>query len=180
MRIPRDNTAALIIDVQERLFPHMQDHDILVSNLEILIRGMQIMKIPLTVTQQYSKGLGKTIDPLEKLFVPFTHVEKTAFSCCDEPGVIDGLERTGKDFIVLAGIESHVCVLQTALDLLEKGFKPVVIEDCVSSRKKDDKTNAIHRMRQDGVIITSNESILFELCRYSGTPEFKEISSLVK
>jgi len=180
MRIPRDNTAALIIDVQERLFPHMQDHDILVSNMGILIRGMQIMKIPLIVTQQYSKGLGKTIDAVEKLFVPFTHVEKTAFSCCDEPGVIDVLESTRKDFIILAGIESHVCVLQTALDLLERGFKPVLIEDCVSSRKRDDKTTAIQRMGKEGVIITSYESILFELCRFSGTPEFKEISSLVK
>jgi len=180
MRIPRDKTAALIIDVQERLFPHIQDHDVLVSNMGILIRGLQIMEIPLMVTQQYSKGLGKTIDPVEKLFMPFKPIEKTAFSCCDEPGIMAAMERTGKDFIILAGIESHVCVLQTTLDLLERGFKPVVIEDCISSRKADDKDTAIHRMRQEGAIITSYESILFELCRFSGSPEFKQISSLVK
>jgi nicotinamidase-related amidase len=180
MRIPRDNTAALVIDIQERLFPHIHDHLALAGNTEILIRGLQVLGIPLIVTQQYSKGLGNTIPEIRDLFESFSHLEKTAFSCCDEPGIISGLERTGKDFIIISGIESHVCVLQTVLDLLERGYKPVVIEDCVSSRKISDKKTSIRRMEKEGATICSYESVLFELCRFSGTAEFKEISSLVK
>jgi len=180
MRILKDNTAALIIDIQERLFPHINDHDVLAADTKILIKGLQVLGIPLIVTQQYSKGLGKTIESIENLFEPFSHIEKTAFSCCDEPLVVKEFEMMDKDFILLAGIESHVCVLQTALDLLERGLKPVVIEDCVSSRKLSDKITAIHRLEKEGAIITSYESVLFELCRFSGTTEFKEISLLVK
>jgi nicotinamidase-related amidase len=90
------------------------------------------------------------------------------------------LKALGKKFIIITGIESHVCVLQTTLDLLEQGFVPVVVEDCVSSRRKNDKKHAIHRMRQEGAIISTYESVLFELLRYSGTEEFKAISKLVK
>ncbi len=180
MRIQRDNTAALIIDIQERLIPHIQDHDLIASNTGILIRGLKVMNIPMMVTQQYSKGLGKTIEPIEELFDSFSYIEKTAFSCCDEPAVIKGLEEMGKEFIILAGIETHVCVMQTSLDLLERGYTPVVVEDCVSSRSISDKTTAIRRMGKEGAIITSYESLLLEICRFSGTPEFKEISSLIK
>lgn len=180
MRIPRDNTAALIIDIQERLFTHICDHEAIAANTGILIRGLQVMNIPVLVTQQYTRGLGKTVAAIEDLFDSFSYIEKTAFSCCDEPNVTERLERAGKEFILLAGIESHVCVLQTTLDLLEKGFTPVVIEDCVSSRKISDKTTAIRRMAKEGAIIASYESVLLELCRISGTAEFREISALIK
>jgi nicotinamidase-related amidase len=180
MRIPRDNTTALIIDIQERLFPHIHENERLSSNTSVLIRGLKELKIPVLVTQQYSRGLGPTIPGIEELFDPFSYIEKTAFSCCDEPEVIMKLEGTAKNFILLAGIETHVCVLQTAIDLLERGYKPVVIEDCVSSRKQTDKKTAIRRMEKEGAIVTSYESVLFELCRYSGTAEFKAISALVK
>jgi nicotinamidase-related amidase len=180
MRIQRDKATAVIIDLQEKLFPHILDHDHLAARTEILIRGLQVLKVPIILTQQYTKGLGKTILSIENLFDPFNHVEKTAFSCCDDPGFLMNLERTANDFIILAGIETHVCVLQTVLDLIERGFKPAVVEDCVSSREGSDKIMAINRMRQEGAIITSSESILFELCRYSGTDEFRKISSLIK
>ena len=180
MRIPRDNTTALIIDIQERLFPHMHDSEKVTANTEILIRGLQALSVPVYVTQQYSKGLGPTISSLERLFEPFSHIEKTAFSCCDEPEVIKIIEGGGQKFIILAGIESHVCILQTAIDLLERNYVPVVIGDCTSSRSPDDKKVALHRMRKEGAIISTCESILFELCRYSGTEEFKTISKLVK
>jgi len=180
MRILRDNTSALIIDIQERLFSHIYDNETLVSNTEILIKGLQVLNIPVMVTQQYSKGLGNAIPAVMDLFSPFKHIEKTAFSCCDEPEFVLELEHTGKEFVIIAGIESHVCVLQTVLDLIERGHKPVVIEDCVSSRKEADKATAINRMGNEGALITSFESLLFELCRYSDAAEFKHISSLVK
>ena len=139
MRILRENATALIIDIQERLFPHIHEHDTIAANTEILIRGLQVLGIPVKVTQQYSKGLGPTIALLEKLFESFTHIEKTAFSCCDEPELINALESTGRKFIIIAGIESHVCVLQTVIDLIDRDYIPVVIEDCISSRRLTDK-----------------------------------------
>jgi nicotinamidase-related amidase len=180
MRIPRDNSTALIIDIQERLVPHMYENEKVSNNTGILIRGLQVLSVPVCVTQQYSKGLGPTISSIEGLFEPFSHIEKTAFSCCDEPEVIKMIESGRQKFIILAGIESHVCILQTAIDLLERNFVPVVIGDCISSRNPDDKKVAVHRMRSEGAIISTYESILFELCRYSGTEEFKSISKLVK
>jgi nicotinamidase-related amidase len=180
MRITREHTAALIIDIQEKLFPHIHDHDALAERTGILIRGLRVLKVPIHVTQQYSRGLGETIAPVGELFDPISPIEKTAFSCCDEPRVIMMLEAGGRQNIILAGIESHVCVQQTVIDLLERGYQPVVIEDCVSSRKLHDKETSIKRMRKEGAIISTCESVLFELCRYSGTDEFRAISALVK
>jgi len=180
MRIPRDNSTALIIDIQERLLPHIHENEKVSTNTPILIKGLQALSVPVYVTQQYSKGLGATISSIESLFDPFRHIEKTAFSCCDEPEVIKIIEGGGQKFIILAGIESHVCILQTTIDLLERNYVPIVIVDCISSRNPDDKKIAIHRMRKEGAIISTCESMLFELCRYSGTEEFKSISKLIK
>ena len=180
MRILRENTAGLVIDIQERLFPLIYENEILAKNASVLIQGLQSLSIPVIVTQQYTKGLGGTIEPVRRLFGEPGHIEKVAFSCCDEPSFMEPLKASGRKFIIITGIEAHVCVLQTTIDLLEQGFTPVVIEDCVSSRKKNDKKQAIFRMRKEGAIISTYESILFELLRYSGTDDFKAISKLVK
>ena len=180
MRILREETAAVIIDIQERLYPHIYEHQALSDRTAILIQGLKVLNIETLVTQQYTKGLGETVASVRALFEPFHHIEKTAFSCCDDPGFSEVLKKLDKKNIILAGIETHVCVLQTALDLIEQGFMPVIIEDCVSSRNPADKNTAVLRLRSEGAIISSSESILFELCRYSGTDEFKAISKLVK
>jgi nicotinamidase-related amidase len=180
MRTQSENAAAIIIDIQERLFPHIHEHDTIAANTVVLIKGLKVLGIPVHVTQQYSKGLGRTIPAIEGLFTSFRHIEKTAFSCCDEPEMIKALEADQRQFIIIAGIESHVCVLQTVIDLIEKGFMPVVIEDCVSSRKPKDKNTAMKRIHFEGAIVSTCESVLFELCRFSGTEEFKAISKLVK
>jgi len=180
MRISREKTISLIIDIQERLFPHIDNHEAIAANTGILIRGLQVLGVPVLVTQQYSRGLGQTIASIKSLFNSFTYIEKTAFSCCDEPEVIKELQKDERKLVIIAGIESHVCVLQTVIDLINLDFQPVVIEDCISSRKLSDKETSVDRMRNEGAIITTFESILFELCRFSGTGEFREISSLVK
>ncbi|MCU4166355.1 hydrolase [Carboxylicivirga caseinilyticus] len=180
MRVLKDNAVAMIVDIQERLFPHIYEHEQLAKNVEILIQGLQALEVPVVVSEQYKKGLGETIEPIEKLIATDPHIEKMAFSCCDEPKLMEKTELTGKRFVILAGMETHICVLQTAIDLLERGYHPVVVEDCVSSRTLANKQNAIERMRQEGVIITSYESLLFELCRYAGSDVFKTISKLVK
>jgi nicotinamidase-related amidase len=180
VRIIKEESAGLVIDIQERLFPFISDHDEMAKNAGILIRGLQSMAIPVLITQQYTKGLGPTIEPVRELFGGQEYLEKTAFSCCDDITFMDRLQELGRKYVIITGIEAHVCVLQTTIDLLEKGFIPVVAEDCVSSRRKNDKDQAIMRMRREGAIISTYESILFELLRYSGTEEFKAISRLVK
>ena len=180
MRILKEQTAGLIIDIQERLFHHIYDNEDLSTNTQILIKGLNVFNIPIIVTQQYTKGLGATIQPIDYTLQSKAHIEKTSFSCYDEPTFITELNNLNKKFVVIAGIETHVCVLQTSIDLLEKNYIPVIVEDCVSSRTLQNKKIAINRLQKEGAIITSYESVLFELCRYSGTPEFKAISKLVK
>jgi len=180
MRIAKNHTMLLVIDIQERLLPHMAGHTELIRNTGILIEGMKILDVPVMVTEQYTKGLGETVRDVRDHLEEYAPLEKMAFSCCDDNAFSLALETHSKKNVVICGIETHVCVLQTAIDLLEKGYQPVVVEDCTSSRKLHDKAIAIERMRQEGAIISSCESILFELTRMSGTPEFKAISKLVK
>lgn len=180
MRVLKANTVGVVVDIQERLFPHIDGYEQLEKNCETLVKGLKALEVPVIVSEQYKKGLGNTIDSIDCLVKDDKHIEKMAFSCCDEPQLMETLELTTKRFVILAGIEAHICVLQTAIDLQERGFHPVVIEDCVSSRNPANKQNAMNRLRQEGVIVSTYESILFELCRYAGSDAFKTISKLVK
>ncbi len=180
MRIYRDNAIGVVIDIQEKLLPHIFEKDEIVRNTNILIQGLKLLDVPILVTEQYKKGLGETVESIAKQVEEFPHYEKISFSCCDNPRFTEKIETSTKRDIIIAGIESHVCVLQTAIDLKERGFHPVVVADCISSRTKANKDIALIRMQQEGIYITSYESILFELARKSGTDEFKAISRLVK
>ena len=180
MRILKNETAAVVIDIQEKLLPHMHDGPKVLENCAKLIAGLQILSVPVIVTQQYTKGLGPTDPSIAGKFPEFRYIEKTAFSCLDEPAFKKEITGTGKQNVIICGIESHVCVLQTCLDLLDGGYNPVIVEDCVSSRNPDDKRVSIRRMRQEGARITTCESILFELTRFSGNEIFKAVSRLVK
>jgi nicotinamidase-related amidase len=180
MRIDKENSVGLIIDIQEKLFPYIHDNDKVTRNTSVLIKGLKAIDVPIVVTQQYTKGLGSTIQPLIEVLGTDEYLEKVAFSCCDDEGFMNELSRVAKKFVILAGIEAHVCVQQTTIDLIQNNYQPVVVEDCISSRTHNDKAVAIERMRAEGAIITTFESILFELLRFSGTAEFKEISRLVK
>jgi len=180
MRITKENTVGLIIDIQERLVPAMCEKEVLLKNCQVLIQGLSELEIPLLVTQQYSKGLGETIPEIKSVISDFSFIEKRNFSCCDELVVIEKLKELDAKNIIICGIESHVCVLQTAVDLKEAGFNPIVVMDCVSSRSKESIETAKERFRFEGIMMTSYESILFELARSSASPEFKAISRLVK
>ncbi len=180
MRITRENTVGLVVDIQERLFPHILESELLVKNCSILIQGLQALNLPVVVAQQYTKGLGETIAPIKALFDQFDHIEKREFSCCDEPGISDKLKELNAKNVIICGIESHVCVLQTAVDLKEAGYNPIVVMDCVSSRAFENIDLAGERFRYEGIMMTSYESLLFELLRSSSAAEFKAISRLVK
>lgn len=180
MRILKEHTMAVIIDIQERLFPHMYEYEALEKNINILIRGLKIIQVPLIVTEQYPKGLGLTIPSVAASLNDYNALEKTTFSCCDDKGFLNILSEFKPVHIIIAGIETHVCIQQTAVDLLSSGYIPVVVADCVSSRKLSDKQIALKRIKSEGGIIATYESVLFELLRDTGTVTFKEISKLVK
>jgi hypothetical protein len=180
MRILRDKTVALVIDFQERLFPFIHENELLLKNVPVLIKGLKTLNIPFLITEQYVQGLGSTVQPIAVCLEGITRIEKSAFSCCDEPKFMLELASSAMENVIVMGIESHVCVLQTVIDLIRNGYRPIVVEDCISSRKENDKRIAIGRMRKEGAFITTYESILFELLRVSGTAEFKSISKLVK
>jgi nicotinamidase-related amidase len=180
MRIIRNRSVAVVVDVQQRLFPHMYEMEQLASNLVTLIHGLQVLGIPILLTQQYTKGLGNTIREVGEALGDYSVVEKISFSCCDESRFNNALEDYKKDMVIISGIEAHVCVLQTVVDLLERNVTPVVVEDCISSRKENDKRIAVMRMSREGALFTTYESILFELCRFAGNDTFRAISKLVK
>ncbi len=180
MRIIASDSVGLVIDIQSRLHPLIHENEMVTKNTQILIQGLKALGIPMLVTEQYVHGLGSTIEPIKDHIADVAPIEKLAFSCCDEPKFDMELASLGKKFVIIAGIETHVCVLQTVVDLIERGYTPVVVQNCVSSRFLSDKLVALDRMRQEGAIISTYESILFELTRVSKTPVFKVISGLVK
>jgi len=182
MRFLSSETVGVMIDMQGKLAPHIAGIDEVVKNQTKLIQGLQALEIPILATEQYKKGLGETLPELKELLDPkkTEPVEKMSFSCTDDEGFREQLARTGRDHVVIFGIEAHVCVLQTVLDLLEDAFEVIVVKDCVSSRYPADMETALRRMEQEGAMLTTSESILFELCRVAGTDVFKQISKLVK
>ncbi len=180
MRITKENTIGLVIDIQERLFPVMFKKEVLLANCKTLIQGLQVLQIPTLITQQYTMGLGETHAEIKTLIDDFNFIEKRDFSCYDEPVVAKQLEELQAKNIIICGIESHVCVLQTAIDLKDAGLNPIVVMDCVSSRTKENIEYAKERFIIEGITMASYESILFELTRSAAAPEFKAISKLVK
>jgi nicotinamidase-related amidase len=180
MRILRDESLTVIVDIQEKLLPHIHEGDTILKNCIKLTGGLQALSVPVIITQQYTRGLGPTVPSIVNMFPDFSHIEKISFSCFDETAFKEKIVSLGRANIILCGIESHVCVLQTCIDLLEAGFRTIVVEDCVSSRNLNDKRIAIERMRQEGARITTMESILFELTRRAGNETFKKISGIVK
>lgn len=180
MKIRVEDALFCLVDVQERLYPHMSNKDVVEKNLVTLVKGLRVHGIPFIVNEQYKKGIGETIPSIQELTKDYPHFEKTTFSCCGNEDGLNAIKTSGRDTVILAGIETHVCVLQTAIDLLEEGFKVVLVTDCVNSRKEKDKEMAITRLVQAGAIPTTYESLLFELTVNAKHPVFKEISKLVK
>jgi isochorismate hydrolase len=171
----------LVIDVQTRLAQVMSDRKSLLRNCEILLQAANILSVPVTITEQYPKGLGPTEPGLKAAFpADAAPIEKTCFSCCDAEDFATNLPSFDKTQIILSGIESHVCVLQTAMDLLTKNYQVFVVADAVDSRSKDNKRIALDRMQQAGVVITNTESVLFEWLRDAKHEHFKAVSALIR
>jgi nicotinamidase-related amidase len=179
MRVLLENTAAMIIDYQEKIMPAMWERDQLLRNSIQLIKGLKILEIPRYITSQYTKGLGMNLPEIFEAAGTKKYMDKMTFSSYDTPEIKEALGNERKN-IILCGIEAHVCVLQTAIDLKAAGFLPILVTNCISSRRESDKEIALIRAQQEGIILTTSEAILFELTRKAGDEKFKQISKLVK
>jgi len=180
MVLQRDRSCLLILDVQERLAPVMSDPRRVLQNCGLLMRAAQRLGVPTLVTEQYPKGLGPTMVDLRPYLPEEGALPKLHFSAAADPAILARLKGLGRDQVVVAGIETHICVLQTALDLPALGFQPMVVADACGSRRIESEQMAWSRMRQCGVQLLSLEMALFEWLGEAGTPEFKELSALVR
>lgn len=176
------NSVLMVIDIQERLTTAMPQgvRDRVIEQVEVLLTAAEALSVPVMVTEQYPKGLGHT-EPalLSKLPADSPVIEKTHFSSAQVEDVSSVLQGLGRKQVFLAGMETHICVLQTALDLLKQGYEVFVIEDAVSSRAKGNQFNALQRLRFAGAVITNVESLLFEWLGDASHPEFKKLAKLI-
>jgi nicotinamidase-related amidase len=180
LRLERGRCLLAVVDVQEAFRPAVVDFDRVAKNVATLIQGARILGIPVLVTEQYPKGLGSTVPEVSRHLDGIEPIEKVCFSAAEAGEFAERLSSSGRDQVLLSGIESHVCVNQTADDLLRSGSEVHVASDAVSSRTEENRSLGLQKMERAGAVITSVETALFELLRAAGTPEFKEIQKLVK
>ncbi len=175
-----DKALLLLIDFQERLFPHIADFAAIEHAATKLIRGAKALDVTIMLNEQYKKGLGETIAPVRVLLDGVAAYEKRVFSSLDDKAIHDALRKSGKRDVILAGVETHICILQTALALKRSGYRPIVVADATGSRNPYDREIALQRMVQAGIVPVTVESLLFEMVGSSEHPAFKTISGIVK
>jgi isochorismate hydrolase len=172
--------ALVIIDIQDKLANVMKHKEQVVENCLHLIELAKILQIPILLTEQYPKGLGTTLPEIQEALPDYAPFEKTDFDSCREEGFLEKVAAMGRRKLILTGMEAHVCVLQTALGLIKAGYAVHVVQDAVASRYKKDFKVGIEFMRSAGIVITSTETVLFQLLERSGTDPFKSISKRIK
>ena len=176
-----EKAALIVIDVQEKLAPAMNGdlYAQLLEHANLLIEGFKALDLPIIATEQYSKGLGHTVAELDGAAEQH-RIEKMSFSCCGEESFLTALEVTGAKQVVIVGMETHVCVFQTVIDLLDRGYGVHLVRDAVSSRFQSDYDNAISTAARAGAVITTTEMALFQLVKGAGNDGFKAVSKLVR
>jgi nicotinamidase-related amidase len=181
MLLDASKTSLLFVDIQERLLPAMAAADQVVAKSQILLQAAQTLGVPVTISEQYPKGLGHTVAALNSNGA--STFEKLSFSCWRDGAMKEhfiNLHEKGRPLVVVAGIEAHVCVLQTCIDLANAGFAVFAVTDAMSSRKPESATLAFERMRAAGVEVINTEMAVFELLQKAGTAEFKTLSGLIR
>lgn len=173
-------SALVVVDIQERLMPAIHEADRVARNAEILLQAAHHLSVPILATEQYPRGLGPTVPAIAELLPAGATIEKLAFAATGEQIFLDRLAMLDRRQIVVCGTEAHVCVLQTALGLLEAGYEVFVTADAVSSRTAANVAAALDRLRAEGVRIVTTEMVVFEWMERAGTPIFKTVSALVK
>ncbi len=180
MRLSTETSLLIVIDVQEKIFATMYEQKRVKDNIIRMVEGAKTLKIPIIWTEQYSKGLGPTIPELRAALGGHTCYEKITFSCADDNQILKAVEKVNPRDILLCGIEAHVCVYQTAADLIDRGNRVHLVSDAVMSRHKSNHEIALQRMEQIGVNITSVEMALFEFQGDAKGETFKPIAALIK
>jgi nicotinamidase-related amidase len=178
MQLTFADSGLLVIDVQEKLLAKIPGKEALVRNIAFLLDAARLLDVPVAGTEQYPKGLGPTVPELAQRLPP--RPDKVAFSCCAIPGIAESFQKAARLKLVLAGMETHVCVLQTALDLLTRDYRVFVPVDAVASRQALDHDQAIRRLDRAGAVITTSETVVFEWLGGADHPRFKEVSRLVQ
>jgi nicotinamidase-related amidase len=178
-RLDRKTAAVLVVDIQERLTPVIWGYERLEKYAKAMIMAARELGLPVVCTEQYPKGLGPTMPAIREI-LPSAPLAKVHFSCGADPAVAKALEATGRKQVIVVGMETHVCVFQTARDLAAQGYEVHVCADAVSSRTEEHRRVALDLMRDSGIVVTSAETAIFDLLHQAGTPEFKRVSAFVK
>ncbi len=179
-KLSAKRAALLLVDMQDAFVPHIAGMAEVTSRCAIMIQAAKLLDLPVIVTEQYPKGLGRTIEPLQNMLGDVPYYDKVSFSCCGDDKIRRALLATGRNQIIIVGIETHVCIEQTTLDLLELGQQPFIIADAVSSRQISDKEIALAKMRDQGALVTTIEAGLMAMLGSSKHPAFRDISKLIK
>jgi len=178
--LDRDEVVLVIVDIQEKLAAVMSEKQKVIDNCLHLIELSKLQGIPVIVTEQYPKGLGPSVGEIKNSLDDYRPVEKITFGCCDEPSFLERIAATRRSKVVLTGMETHVCVLQTCIGLMKGGYIVHPVDDAICSRKKQNFSTALEYMRQAGAVITCTETVLFQLLFKAGTEEFKSIAKRIK
>lgn len=178
--LDRNEVALVLVDIQERLAAVMPDRQRVVDNCLHLIEVSKLLNIPVLLNEQYPKGLGPTVNEVREALHLCEPLEKLTFSCCRGGSFLKALESSGRKKVILAGMETHVCVLQTVIDLLKAGYQVHVVKDATCSRTLENFNAGSEFMRDAGAVITCTETVLFQLLEKAGTDEFKFVSKRIK
>jgi nicotinamidase-related amidase len=175
-----ENVALLIVDIQGKLAHSMHGKELLFKNVQKIIKGIQVLGIPILWTEQNPQGLGSTISEIADILSSIQPISKMSFSCCQNARFMQALKALNRKQVLIAGIEAHICVYQTAVDLVDLGYEVQVLTDAVSSRNMENKEIGLQKMRDSGVSPTSVETALFELLKVAEGEQFRDILKIVK
>jgi len=178
--IDKEDTVLLIVDIQDKLAAVMKEKDKVIKNNLHLVELAKMISMPVMVTEQYPRGLGTTVPEIREALPFYRPVEKMTFDCCGQPAFLEALKEHNKSSVVLTGMETHICVLQTCIGLLRGGINVHVVQDAICSRVKENWKIGIEFMREAGAVVTCTETVLFQLLKVAGTAEFKKISQRIK
>ena len=175
-----NDSVLVVIDCQTKLMPAIKDTEVLEQTVVKLSKGIKAMDVPVVVTQQYTKGLGPTTDDICEALGEFEPIEKVTFSAMGTQEFVDAMKALGRNNVIMTGTETHICVQQTTLELLDAGYNVYLVQDCVGSRSENDKNIACQRMAAAGAVVTTYEAVLYELLKGAKAEAFKAVSAIVK
>ena len=180
LRIKSDEACLVLIDYQEKLMPVMDNEDFLTDRTVRMVKGANEFELPIILTQQYTRGLGETVEPISAELGNLPYIDKKTFSAYKNEEFKKKLAEAKRKTVLLCGIETHICVMQTALDMMEAGYNVVLIEDACSSRSDRDSQVAVMRLAEAGVVVTTVESALMEMAGGADSDHFRAISKIIK